>query len=234
MKKSKTMKNLILISLYIFLILAFLVIWQYHKPNEPKQDEWSLLRIQDLTNPEQILWFQNKLLVVKNKTIKEFDFATRSFKDFEQINNNEILAELNNELVFVKYVNHVIYSPEEFATDVAIFNLDRQEIFSQSFHETVKPLHIEGDFLILMDNYLNSPERTYKIDLNVGNIESSEMSEGYTIQGDESISILKGEQVLVNIPKVNDIRSFSPNENFDKIALIDFEGNIWIYFKKSK
>ncbi len=235
MKKAKTIRNLVLIFFYLLILTtAFLIYKRNGFEKKEVENEWILFRIEQIQNPRQILWYKNNLLVVKESNIYELDLETKELKDYGVIGEDEILAELEKDLVFIKYANHTIHNPDENATDIAILSMQREEIFSKSFHETIKPLYIKENFLIATDNYLNSPERNYNTDLNTGEIKLFEIVQDYTIQGEETVQIVKGEKVLFNIPKTNDITSFSLNGNLEKIALLDIEGNIWVYFKKSK
>lgn len=234
MKKIKIIKKLIKIFLFILIILSVAIIYKQNNfKKEYVEDEWTLFRIEEVTNPQQIFWYKNNLLVVKNSKIYELDLEERILQDFGIIDKDEILGEMDGDLVFMKFQNHIIHSPEEKATDIEILDMKREEVFSESFHETIKPVNIKKDFLIAEDNYLNSLQRTYKINLETGEIEHFEIEDDFEIQGEETTEILKGDKILFNIPKMNDITSFSLNGNLEKVAVVDIEGNIWIYFKKS-
>ena len=235
MKKVKRIKILILIFLYILILTSVIVIYKQNGfEKKDIENKWTLFRIEEVQNPDQVFWHKNNLLVVKNLKIYELNLEDRILKDFGVIDKDEVLGELDDNLVFMKFQNHTIYSPEENATDIEIFNMEREEIFSKSYHETIKPIKIKNNFLIAEDNYLNSPQRTYKINLENGEIELFEEQEDVEIRGEETTEIVKQEKVLFNIPKVNDITSFSLNGNLEKVALLDIEGNIWIYFRKPR
>lgn len=233
MKKTTIVKILIFVLLYILLVLSLVILFQ--KNQEITKEDWTLYRLEEIQNPQQIFYFNNSFLFKKDSRIKKLNIEQRNLEDFLEIQENEILAEYKGQLVFVSYENHVITSPEENATDIEIQNLQREVIFSKSFHETIMPLYLEDEFLFLIDNYLNSPERTYRVDLQSGEIEFFQIKENLKLQGDEKIEILDSkDNVLLTIPKMNDITSFSANENLDQTVLVDMEGNVWIYFKKSK
>ncbi len=234
MKKTKTLKKILLIFLYLLILTTALIIYKQNGLEKGYVgDEWILHRIEEVKNPEQVFWHNNNLLVVKNSKIYELNLEERVLEDFGIIDKDEVLGEMNGDLVFMKFQNHIIQSPEEKATDIKILNMGREEVFSESFHETIKPVSIKKDFLIAEDNYLNSPQRTYKINLETGEIEQFEIEDDFEIRGEETTEIVKKDKVLFNIPKMNDITSFSLNGNLEKVAVVDIEGNIWIYFKKS-
>lgn len=200
--------------------------------NELDKEQHTFFHIREEKDPDQIFWYKNDLLVKKDTIIKKLDFEERKLEFFLQAKENQNMAEYSNELVLMEYENHIITSPEEKATDIKILNIEKVEIFSKSFHETVMPLYIEDNYLFLIDNYLNSPERTYRVNLEDNDIELFEIKEKYSLEGGENIEVLDEENnLLMDIPKVNDIRSFSIHENLKKIALVDTEGMIWIYLK---
>ncbi len=233
MKKTTITKILIFVLLYILVVLGLIIFLQKEQKNI--QEDWILYRLEQIQDPQQVFYFNDAFLFKKNSKVKKLNIEQRNLEDFLEMNDDEILAEYKEELVFVNYENHIITSPEENATDIKIKNLEGETIFSKSFHETIMPLYLENEFLFLIDNYLNSPERTYRVNLQSGEIEFFEINENLKLQGSEKIEILDSkDNVLLTIPKVNDITSFSANENLDQIVLIDIEGNVWIYFKKSK
>lgn len=233
MKKTTITKILIFVLLYTLVVLGLIIFLQKEQKNI--QEDWILYRLEQIQEPQQVFYFNDAFLFKKNSKVKKLNIEQRNLEDFLEMNDDEILAEYKEELVFVNYENHIITSPEENATDIKIKNLEGETIFSKSFHETIMPLYLENEFLFLIDNYLNSPERTYRVNLQSGEIEFFEIKEDLKLQGSEKIEVLDSkDNVLLTIPKVNDITSFSANENLDQIVLIDIEGNVWIYFKKSK
>lgn len=233
MKKTTITKILIFVLLYTLVVLGLIIFLQKEQKNI--QEDWILYRLEQIQEPQQVFYFNDAFLFKKNSKVKKLNIEQRNLEDFLEMNDDEILAEYKEELVFVNYENHIITSPEENATDIKIKNLEGETIFTKSFHETIMPLYLENEFLFLIDNYLNSPERTYRVNLQSGEIEFFEIKEDLKLQGSEKIEVLDSkDNVLLTIPKVNDITSFSANENLDQIVLIDIEGNVWIYFKKSK
>lgn len=229
-KKNTILKIAIFTSLLFLLLISSLI---FFKENDiPIKEENILFRLYEIQHPDQVLWYKNELFVKKDEDIKKLNIEKRILENFKPIKSNQILGIYEDNLVLVEYENHIITTPQEDATDIVIFNFEGDEIFSKSFHETIKPLYIENNFLFLIDNYLNSPERTYRVNLENEKIELFEIEEQLILQGDETIEILdKESNLLFNIPKVNDITSFSVNENLDKIALIDIQGNVWIFLK---
>jgi hypothetical protein len=229
--KKKITKILILISFCMLIATGILMFFKINQKENLEGNNEILFNIANI-NPDQILWYEESLLVKKDNFVKKLNLEERNLESFFELEENEILAIYKNELVLMNYKNHIITSLEQNASDISIYNMEREEIFSKSFHETVKPLYIENEFLFLMDNYLNSPERTYRVDLKNGEIELFEIEEQLILQGDENVEIFdRKNHLLFKIPKMNDITSFSVNENFNKIALLDMQGNVWIYLK---
>jgi len=230
-KKTTILKILIFTSLLILLLLSSLI---FLKTNDIslEEEESVLFHVHGIENPEQMIWFEDSLLIKKGRYIKKMDVEKRILEYFKDIKENQILGIYKNELVLIEYENHIITSPQEDATDIVILNLNEKGIFSGSFHETIKPIYLDNNSLFLIDNYYNSPERTYRIDLLSGKIELYEIKHKLILEGEEIIEVLDetGEH-LFNIPKVNDIMSFSTNENLDKIALLDTQGIVWIFLK---
>ncbi len=229
-KKTTILKMFIFTSLLILFLISSLI---FFKKNElPIKEENILFHLYEIQNPDQILWYKEEFFVTKDSKIKKLNIEKRTLEDFKAIKQNQILGIYKDELVLMEYENYIITTPEENATDIVILNLEEEEIFSKSFHETIKPLYIKDNFLFLIDNYLNSPERTYRVNLEKGEIEFVKIETQLILEGDEKIEVLdKDNNLLFNIPKVNDIMSFSVNENLDKIALIDTQGTIWIFLK---
>ena len=229
-KKTTILKIFIFTSLLILLLISPLIFLK--NDDLPVKEENILFHIHETQNPDQILWYKDELFVKKDNKIKKLDIEKRILESFENIEENQILGIYKDELVLIEYENHIITTPQEDATDIIVLNLEGEEIFSKSFHETIKPLYIENNFLFLIDNYLNSPQRTYRVDFERGKIEFFEIKEELILQGGESIEILdQRSNLLFNIPKMNDITSFSVNENLNKVALIDMQGYVWIFLK---
>ncbi len=235
-RKKKTALLLIIALMYIlalFLTLAFLINSKY-KAEKFSQKEWVLFRVEDIQDPEQILWFEENLFIKKDIVVKKLVLESRALSDFKKIEQNNNLSIYNDELVFLSYENFEIFHPDEIATEVKIFNKEMELLFSKTFNETLMPIFIEDNFLILIDNYFNSPERTYRVNLGGGELELFNLNENFKIEGEENIQIMGVDgEVLVEIPKKNDIRSFSANENFEKLAFVDTQGDLWIYFLKN-
>ncbi len=235
-KKTTIIKIIIFTTLYALFcitILIFLKNIEYKTIQQEQEEESVLFILQNLKNPDQMLWYEDELLIKKGGMIDVFDIEKRTLKEFSQVGKNEILAIYKNKFVLIAFQNHTITRPEEKATDIFILNLeDREEIFSFSFHETIAPIYIENNFLYLIDNYTNSPERTYRVNLQEEVLEHYEIKEELILRGDEIIKIFDIENhLLMEIPKKNDITSFSVNDKLNKIALLDIKGNIWIYLK---
>ncbi len=223
------LKKTIILFLLLLLFLSTILFFIYNREERKtfEKEDWILFRIPGERFPEQLLWFKNDLFLKQGDVVKKFDFEKRVFEFFENIGLNDVLAEYEGELVNISYTNHEIQNPEEFATDISIEKIS----FSKSYHETIRPLYIEKDFLFLIDNYLHSPERTYRIDLKSGKIEFFEI-ETLSMDGEENIEVFDSKgNLLINIPKVNDISWFSTNKDYSKFALVDIEGYIWLYLR---
>ena len=232
--RKKTIVKIILclLLLILLLLLVVIVIKSERKEFEGIEDADVLFMLTELKNPEHKFWFKNTLYFQKNNFIYKLDIKERTVEKFLEIQGKQVLAHYENDLVLMKYKNHVITSPEQYATYIEITTLENETIFSKSFHETIKPTHIENDFLFLIDNYPNSPKRTYRVNLEDGDIELFEIIEEFILQGDESIKVLDHRSnLLFDIPKSNDITSFRVNEKEDRVVLVDIQGNIWIYLK---
>ena len=205
-----------------------------NQENNEIKDEKTLYYIPNIQNPNQLVWYKNNLLIVKDDKIRKLNTKSREIESIGEIKENQVLSIYQNEIVYVQYENHIIMSPEEYATEIEVISKDEKEkIFSNKYHETIKPLEIKGNKLIVMDNYLNSPEREYKIDLEDGEIKRHNFSKP-SIKGEDSIIIIENGEEMFNIPKFNNIISVNINSEEDKVSMIDKKGYIWIYFKKQK
>jgi len=219
-----------LICFFTILTLAVLIYTIFKDDEKIYEEKKILFRIKDVKSPKQILWYKGELFLVIENHIKKFCLEKRKVEFFAEIEENHILGEYTNELVYIEYENHVIESPEEYATYISIFDLTKgNTLFSREYHETIKPMYIEENFLFLIDNYFNSPNRTYRINLESGDIEKYDV-EQIKIEGTESIRILKDNRTF-EIPLVNKIQDISIDKEKDRVALIDTQGSIWIYLE---
>lgn len=237
MKKHTTLKILIGISIYLMIIILSLIIVKKHISEEQDFEEIDIkddvfFKVEDFTNPDQIFWFKDDLLVKKESSVKKLNLEEKTLEKFLNIEEKQNLGEYKGELVFIDYENHVITSFEEKATDIEITDLEGNAIYSKSFHETVMPLYIENNYLFLIDNYLNSPERTYRVNLDGGNIELYEIEEEFELEVDEYTKVLDSKNdVLFEIPSITRISSFTLNEGEDRFAFVDVDGFLWVYLK---
>jgi hypothetical protein len=226
------MKKVLLVLICFFAILIPIIflytISQHEQENQEKKE--ILLRIENIKDPKQIFWYEDNLYIVHNGKIKKFNLEKRETKFFSTIDENQILAKYFGKLVYIEYQNRIIENPREYATQISIFDLKKREsFFSQEYHETIKPIYIEDNFLFLIDNYFNSPGRTYRIDLESGNIERYNFEEP-KIEGTESVRIFTEDRIF-DIPLINMIRHISIDESKKRVALIDTRGYVWIYLE---
>lgn len=222
--KKKDLAITLLVLVLIILGIIYLSIYN----SQAEEENWVLYRVPEIQEPTQILWYGDELLFVVGKSVSKLNLENLVIEKYKSIEDNEILAVYGDDLVHIHYKNHIINEPTEYATEIRIINSG--DIFHEKYHQTIKPLFIKDNKLFLTDNYVNSPERTYEVDLHTGDIKLGDFAQP-KIQGDEYIEIVDGKTIF-RIEKINNITSFEVNPSKTKVALLDTQGNVWIYFKR--
>jgi len=238
---TKIIKIFIVLILLLFLIIIVIYIFsktnnidevEERIENEEIEKNYTLYYIPNFKNPEQFLWYKDDLLIVSNDEVFQFDIKNRIYEKVGRIKENEVVGIYDNEVVYMRFENHVITSPEEYATEIEILSEGRdKKIFAKKYHETVKPLKIIEEDLILIDHYFNSPERTYKVKLGNGEIERYDIPE-ISIQGTEYIKVFKDSKEKFKIPRFNNIIYAKIHSRKNKVALMDEKGYIWLYIRQ--
>lgn len=178
----------------------------------------TLYMISNISNPRQVFWINDYLYLVSEGKYYKYDIYKRDIQELGLINENEIL---DKELNIISYQNIEIKSEEEYATKIVTKGKEYQ------YHETIKPISAYGKKIIAIDNYPNSPERKYNLNLETNSIEP--YTEIYSLSGENNIVISKGKKELITISKYNDVKEFFIDEKESKLAFIDNDGYLWIY-----
>lgn len=207
---------------YIFLLLILLsifggILFYLYSNRKPE----TIYMVSNIDSPKQVLWHNNLLYIVSNGKYFQYDIQTRDLREIGTINENEIMGIIEDKLEFVSYLNIEIQSEEEYATTMTIKGKEYK------YHGTIRPLSIRDNQIIAIDNYPNSPERKYEIDITTGDIK--DYSNEYALSGENNIVISKKKKKLFTINKYNDVKDFYINAKEDKVAFVDNDGYLWIY-----
>ncbi len=229
MKAEKTKKYILVMAITIPCIIALIYLFTFNQKDTRVENE-KFFRVENILFPEQILWFKEELYILKDTKVFIFDVFKRELKYYGSIDEENLLGVYDDEIVYMRYKNKDILSKDEFATEISVLK-NEEEIFFSEFHETVKPIFIKENKIYAIDNYLNSPNREYIIDMETKDIENTKI-DNFKIDGLENIIVLDydGNEILT-IDKVNNISFFEVNEEKDSFAFVDAKGNIWIYLK---
>lgn len=108
MVNKKTIKILIIIFFTIVCYYTLFISIQKNFLIDRHQGEWTLLWIKDIQSPEQIIWYGNNFLIVKEGVIYNFNIKEINIEEFGLIKEGEVLGIYNDDIVYIQYARHAL------------------------------------------------------------------------------------------------------------------------------
>ncbi len=237
MKKNK---KYILLLILVFLInvgliLGYKIYLHKDKVENSQQRQnisFSLLRhISIKEKPIHIVWIDSSHLWIDTEhATLDYDITKNQIQKILGINQFHITGLLESRKVYLTWTNKMISSPTENATTIEVFDIETKKKMKEiKLRQTVRPIEISSNKIILIDNYPNSPQRKWQYDLKTKSmltykedkhkITQNEDSNSTQIHYEDNLYVLPPGQVFVDI-KVN------PSDK--TLAFIDNNGSIWL------
>lgn len=200
---------------------------------EERKTTYAIYPVLAVDNARKFGWHANNLYIQSTAAYSKYSAGTRESELIINLEEGELAdVDQEGEIYLCTYTNSVITSPEQFATQIEIFNLNRNLLEQFRLHETVKPLSCNLDSILLTNNYHGAPERYYMYDLNSSRlIETDKPVPEISIEGSETTRLGFGpglEDEEIQIDKINNFIFAKRSSDQSYIALLDSNGNVWI------
>lgn len=181
-------------------------------------------------------FFWNKdLFIVDKASIYSYDTESRNLTRINQKSNEEnfILGkDFEGNTIKCSWENYTISSPEEDSTVIRVVSLNNPTnvIKEVKTFETLRPITCTLDVIEATYSYHGAPEEFFSVSLDSGEVHKvPAINNPFTISGDTETKITKQGNLLFLIPKVNNFVYAEISSDQKKAALLDLNGDVWIY-----
>lgn len=220
------MKKEIYIALILLLLLIPTIIFIYTKLQKDTPTEGEIIEteittyaIEDITNAKQIIWEDtDNLLIITKDSLYSHNISIRESIKLAEVGMNTLVGIDNDNPILCTWTNSTIYSTEEFATTISIYDLEGNSLWEEEFHETMKVVNCNMEKIIAKTAFEFMEQNYYSIDIN--NTEISQIE--YTLPID----------TLLEPISVTPVSIVSLNEK--QLGIIDNYGAIWIQLSKKQ
>lgn len=235
MKFTKVFLAISCVGMLLLVVVGGFIVHQLTKESnaEERKTTYAIYPVPAVGNAIKFDWHANNLYIQSTTTYSKYSAGTRESELITNIREGELAdVDQEGEIYICTYTNSVITSPEQFATQIEIFDLNRNLVEQFSLHETVKPLSCNPSSILLTNNYHGAPEKYYMYDLNSSRlIETEEPVPEISIGGSGTTTLDVGpglEDEEIQIDKINNFIFAKRSSDQSYIALLDSNGNVWI------
>ena len=136
---------------------------------------------------------------------------------------------LNNKEVYIIWENRLITNPSEYATILKIYDItNNKQIYNIQLHQTVKPIQIGNNQIIMLDNYPNSPNRFWIYDTNKKTISLTKLSKEKNFELTDRYLYIKCTKSQMKIPSIDNVANITCNQDRNMAVLLTDNGTAFL------
>jgi len=176
----------------------------------------------------------NQIYFKSEEGISKYNLRNRKTEIVKEISDEFIFDIVDDEIVICNWENYLIENPNDIASKFWIEDIEGHIINEFETNKTVRPVTCGERKLFAIDNYPNSLERYYLVDLEIGNIKEDDFAENKTVKiitkDDKTEVIINNMTFEVDYPNIFINTVVVENEGQNNLVLVDLEGRLWVVY----
>jgi hypothetical protein len=194
--------------------------------NDTKDIMSHMFRVKIDEQIKHITWTSNTTLLIDTyDSIYSYDTESSQSSLKKTIDKPFLSGKLNNQTVYITWKNRVISNPSEYATTLNVYDLTTDEqIYNIKLHQTVKPIEVEDDRIIMTDNYPNSPNRYWSYSTSKKTISTIDFTRKENYDLTNRYLYVKCSTAEMKIPAMENVTIVTCNQNKTSAIVVTNDG----------